>query len=174
MDIHHQMFNDFYDPPIYTDDYGFKQGAQNDLWDSLLETSSSVLPVPSATTALTSATGQMTSTTTPVSVAAVSSPSSTTHSDPYFVADVGPLGMPDPNTAIPSLNETEAVSAYNTSEPAHSTSPIQHLLADPSSRKIRGCRARRVSGSSQGGRKRSYVVRKRATKEQKGWGWWAH
>ncbi|KAB5593995.1 hypothetical protein CTheo_2596 [Ceratobasidium theobromae] len=42
------MFNDFYDPPTYSDDYGFKNGAQNDLWDSLPITASASASAPTS------------------------------------------------------------------------------------------------------------------------------
>ncbi|CAE6424438.1 unnamed protein product [Rhizoctonia solani] len=152
------IFNDSFDPPTYTDDYGFKQGAQNDLWDSLAGTTS-------ITSSASTTTSQAASSTTSGSrVAAVSSNGS---SEPNFPDVVDLVGSSDPNNTISSLNGTENNSS-DTSK-VHPTSPVQHLLAG-SSRKIRGCNARQTSG--QGKQKRNYVMRKRMTKDQSRWNWW--
>ncbi|CAE6340628.1 unnamed protein product [Rhizoctonia solani] len=110
------IFTDSFDPPTYTDDYGFKQGAQNDLWDSSAET------IPS--------TGSGSR------VAAASNDASLGPDFPDVVDLVGPSNS---NTTVSSLNDTASASS------THPTSPMQHLLAG-SSRRIRGCNAHQVSG----------------------------
>ncbi|CAE6446984.1 unnamed protein product [Rhizoctonia solani] len=155
------IFNDSFDPPTYTDDYGFKQGAQNDLWDSVAGASSTT-----STASATLTSGVAPSTTPGSRVAAVSS--NGTSSDPNFpdVADL--VGSSGSNTTISPLNNTEGTPSNN--HGVHSTSPVQHLLAG-SSRKIRGCNAYQVSG--QGKQKRNHVIRKRTVKNgQSGWSWW--
>ncbi|KAG8746514.1 hypothetical protein FRC10_004648 [Ceratobasidium sp. 414] len=177
------MFNDFYDPPTYSDNYGFKDGAQDDLWDSIQASSSSSLVATSSAAGViqtlsttSSIVAQATSTPAPVSVAAASTsaPTSTTaSSDPYFYVAVDPANTPNVNVTVPALDDTDAsVASNNTTQSTRPTSPVQNLLADSSSaHKIRGCRARRVPGS--GKQKRGYTLRKRApTSAQKGWAWW--
>ncbi|KAF8673948.1 hypothetical protein RHS04_07331 [Rhizoctonia solani] len=154
------IFTDSFDPPTYTDDYGFKQGAQNDLWDSLAKTTSTAsVPIIKATSENTTGTA---------SGSRVAGASLEAPSDLSFPDIVDPVGSNDPNTTISSLNNTASASSDNSL--VHSTSPVQHLLAG-SSRKIRGCNAHQVSGP--GKQKRSYVIRKRATSNVKNaWYWW--
>ncbi|KAJ1307903.1 hypothetical protein OPQ81_001981 [Rhizoctonia solani] len=93
------MFNDMFDPPTYTDDYGFMQGAQNDLWDSLAATASAT------STVVATSTSQASASATPGSrVAAVSS--NGTHSDPNFPDVVDLVGSSNSNTTSSSLNNT--------------------------------------------------------------------
>ncbi|KAG9098080.1 hypothetical protein FRC06_006834 [Ceratobasidium sp. 370] len=170
------MFNDFYDPPTYTNDYGFKDGAQDDLWDSTLTSSSPALGVTQRISTTSSTVAQVTSTPAPISVAAAptaAATSSTASSDPYFYVAVDLANTPNNNMTTPALNNTDASPAPNNTAPStRPTSPIQHLLADNSpARKIRACHARRVSGS--GKEKRSYTLRKRVSaSKQKSWTWW--
>ncbi|KDN48575.1 hypothetical protein RSAG8_02562, partial [Rhizoctonia solani AG-8 WAC10335] len=145
------MINDSFDPPTYTEDYDFKQGAQNDLWDSLTSTTS---------------TTSTASTTSGSTVAGVSSNGAS--SGPNFPDVVDLVGSSDSNNTISSIEDTE--NTPSDTNKARPTSPVQHLLAG-SSRKIRGCNAHQVSG--QGKQKRSYVIRKRTSKGgQSGWNWW--
>ncbi|KAG8708896.1 hypothetical protein FRC11_006084 [Ceratobasidium sp. 423] len=155
------MLNDMFDPPTYTDDYGFKDGAQDDLWDSPARTTSI------ASTATATSTSQAATSTTPGSrVAAVSS--NDPLSDPNFPDVVDLVSSSDSNATVSSLNNTASAPSGNSG--AHPTSPVQHLLAG-ASRKIRGCNAHQVS--DQGKQKRNYVLRKRTAKgEQNGWNWW--
>ncbi|KAG8713073.1 hypothetical protein FRC08_013732 [Ceratobasidium sp. 394] len=163
------IFNDSFDPPTYSNDYGFKDGAQDDLWDTVQASSS---PSPASVTQTISTI----STSAPISVAAASTSaaaSTTAPADPYFYAAVDPANVPDLNTTALSLNDTAASAALNnTAQATRPTSPIQHLLADSSSsHKVRACHARRVSSS--GKQKRNYILRKRVpTSKQKSWTWW--
>ncbi|CAE6414618.1 unnamed protein product [Rhizoctonia solani] len=142
------IFNDSFDPPTYTEDYDFKQGAQNDLWDSVAGTT----------------TESIASATPGSRVAAVNGASS----EPNFPDVVDLAGSSNSSTTTSTLNEVENTPSDPTK--AHPTSPVQHLLSG-SSRKIRGCNARQVSGQEK--RKRNYVIRKRTTKSgQSGWNWW--
>ncbi|CAE6384342.1 unnamed protein product [Rhizoctonia solani] len=155
------IFNDSLDPPTYTEDYGFKQGAQNDMWDSAAGTTSIV-----SSASIISTSQAAPSETSGSRVAAVSSDDAS--SEPKFPDVVDLVGPNDSNTTIPSSRDTENTSS--SANKAHSTSPVQHLLAG-SLRKIRGCNAHQVSG--RGKQKRNYVIRKRAAKgEQSGWTWW--
>ncbi|QRV74901.1 hypothetical protein RhiJN_02916 [Ceratobasidium sp. AG-Ba] len=177
------MFNDFYDPPTYTENYGFKDGAQNDLWDSIRAPSSSSSPTPSPTsvaqTLSTSSvsTSRASATSAAISVAAASTSANTTDpSGSYLDVGIDPMNNPELNSTSSSLNNTDTSLSGNTIQSTRPTSPVQHLLADGSSaHTIRACHARPVSGSSSGKRKRSNTLRKRVAKDKRtGWMWWAY
>lgn len=177
------MFNGVFDPPTYNDNYGFKQGAQNDLWDSLqAPAASSATPAPSATSSISSASSVIATSVGQASTTSVASPSvaaalsAEASSEPDFYGGLDPANKADLNTTALALNSTEVTSSNNGTQSNAPTSPIQHLLADSSSiHKLRACRARPVSGSGKGNEKRGYVLRKRVAKtEGKGWGWWVY
>ncbi|KAF8606538.1 hypothetical protein BDV93DRAFT_520823 [Ceratobasidium sp. AG-I] len=164
------IFNDSFDPPSYNDNYGFKQGAQNDMWDSLqAPPASSAAPTPSATSPISSTSSVGQTTPSAASVAAASS-------EPDFYDDLDPVNNSGLNATALALNGTDIDASNNGTQSSPPKSPIQHLLADSgSSRKVRACRARQVSGAKQSNEKRAYVLRKRVAKtEGKSWSWWVY
>ncbi|KAG8773011.1 hypothetical protein FRC12_002776 [Ceratobasidium sp. 428] len=175
------IFNDSFDPPTYSDNYGFKDGAQDDLWDSKAQVSSSPLPVASPPTKSTSQVLSATSITT-VQTSTTPAPvpdstNSTASADPYFDVAVDLANASNANATAPTLNSTDGSTAPSSNaQSTRPTSPIQHLLADSSSaRKIRACRASKVSGPGSGKQKRGYTLRKRVSKNgRRGWIGWAY
>ncbi|KAG9125644.1 hypothetical protein FRC07_006766 [Ceratobasidium sp. 392] len=88
------IFNDSFDPPSYSDNYGFKDGPQDDLWDSTQSPSSSSLAAPSATSASQALSATSTTAQAPTTPAAVSAASVSTNitdsSDPNFYIGIDP------------------------------------------------------------------------------------
>ncbi|KAG8775487.1 hypothetical protein FRC12_001454, partial [Ceratobasidium sp. 428] len=137
------IFNDSFDPPTYSDNYGFKDGAQDDLWDLKVQVPSSPLPVASPPTKSASQVPSATSSTTVQTSTAPApvpdSTNSTASADPYFDVAVDLANAPNVNATTPTLNSTDDSTAPSSNaQSTRPTSPIQHLLADNSSaRKIR-------------------------------------
>ncbi|CAE6456659.1 unnamed protein product [Rhizoctonia solani] len=124
------MFDDIYSPPLYLDSYGFRDGAQNDIWDTVGGSSGAESKnVESSTSS--SATAAASTSVTVVPTSSTQAPETTSTSQQ---PEATPASSQQPETTSISSQQPETTPTVDTSSseaPATSTPAAQAQAADP-------------------------------------------
>jgi len=140
------MFDNIYAPPLYLDTYGFGNGAQNDLWDGVADTSNAQAKSSSSAASTTSA-----APTSAVSTSAAAASSTTSKGDQIY-------SQSSSSTSAPSSTKAAAASSSTGGAVSSTVAPQQAQVANPTTSSLptttkggqghRTCRAKKNKKSS--------------------------